>query len=317
MKLLVGGDPEIFLKDKDKDAYVSATEFNVPGTKAAPHKVKKGAVQIDGTALEINIDPASTAQEFSDNLSTVIQEARAFVPKNIEFVFSPVVDYEKSYFDKRIPEKAKELGCDPDYRADTGERNAMPRPVGTMRTGSGHIALGWGSGYDPLDAAHFWDCRQMSLRLRSYFTAFKPLWDLDTRRNMLYGAGAAFRPKTFGVEFRSLSNAWVGRPELYPWIFNSVKWVFDHAVAGKETNEAKKSILFNVHYRPIIGWKDNKHYEYVYGPPNKNMLERINSHIEEVFGADDYPEFPKDFVPAAYEIPKQYIDYKTGKVTNG
>ncbi len=314
MKLLVGGDPEIFLKDGDK--YVSATDFDVPGTKTAPHKVKKGAVQIDGTALEINIDPASDANEFSDNLQTVISEARAFVPKGIEFVFTPVVDYEKAYFDK-IPEKSKELGCDPDYRADTGERNAMPRPVGTMRTGSGHIALGWGSGYDPLDAAHFWDCRQMSLRLRSYFDAFKPLWDLDRRRERMYGHGAAFRPKPFGVEFRSLSNAWVGRPELYPWIFNSVKWVFDHAVAGRETKQAKKNILYNIHYQSILGWRDNKNYEYVYGPPPKDRLKRINDHIEEVFGADDYPEFPKDFVPAAHEIPKRYIDQRTGNWTHG
>lgn len=303
MKLLVGGDPEFFLRNKDNGEFLSATEFDIPGTKRKPHPVKKGAVQVDGTALEINIDPASTAEEFSTNLTTVIGEARAFVPKNIEFVFTPVVEYEKKYF-KTIPKASLELGCDPDYDADRGERNNNPAPVGTMRTGAGHISLGWGNAYDPLDAAHFWDCREMTKRLRTYFDAFKPLWDLDRKRQNMYGAGAAFRPKPFGVEFRTLSNAWVGRPELYPWIFDSVKWIFDHAVAGKQTKQYSKIHLSHGNY---AGY-DKKMAPIIKLNTLPQRINNVNAYITDIFG-DDFPPFPaKGFVPATY--PKVEVAYQ-------
>ncbi len=57
-----GCDPEVFLMVGDK--YVSAHGL-FPGTKAEPFKVEKGAVQVDGLALEFNIDPAKTPEEFA------------------------------------------------------------------------------------------------------------------------------------------------------------------------------------------------------------------------------------------------------------
>lgn len=274
MKLLVGGDPEIFLRDKKTKQFVSVTDFDVPGTKAKPHPVKKGAIQKDGTALEINIDPADNAKDFKDNLATVIQEARSYVPENIEFVFTPVVDYAKDYY-TRIPTLALELGCDPDYNGQTGERNNNPVPIGTMRTASGHITLGWGEGFDPMDATHFWDCRQMSTRLNTYFSQFKPLWDKDQRRHQVYGAGAAFRPKPFGVEFRSLSNAWVGKPVLHEWIFDSVKWVFNHALTGGKIN--------NMAY-------------YSFNAPDQQEVKR--QFVADYFQDASFPAFPKEAIEA-------------------
>lgn len=294
MKLLIGGDPEIFLKDTNTDKFVSATEFNIPGTKKAPHKVARGAVQIDGTALEINLDPAETPEEFSLNLKTVLGEAQGFLPKHVQMVFIPSINYDKKYY-ASLPNDCKELGCDPDYRGITGERNAPPAPLGTLRTASGHITLGWGGGFYPLDANHFYDCRMMSVRLDEYFQQFRHFWDLDEQRQYLYGAGAAFRPKPFGVEYRALSNAWVGRPELWHWIFRSTKWVFDHALSGKELKEYAP--LVHKKGKPI-GYDDQFRYVFEDPPPMPDRIKAVSTTIKVLFQDDSFPEFPSDFVPA-------------------
>jgi len=55
MKILVGCDPELFVK---KDGVLVSAHGLVQGSKEHPFRVSKGAVQVDGMALEFNIDPA-------------------------------------------------------------------------------------------------------------------------------------------------------------------------------------------------------------------------------------------------------------------
>ena len=70
MAYLIGADPEVFVTDKNNQ-FVSA--FNmVPGDKAKPYPVPFGAVQVDGMALEFNIEPASTRQEFIHNITCLL-----------------------------------------------------------------------------------------------------------------------------------------------------------------------------------------------------------------------------------------------------
>lgn len=307
MKLLVGGDPEIFLKDTNTGKHVSAHNL-VPGTKKEPHKVSKGAIQHDGVALEINIEPASTREEFAENISVVLDEAKKILPKHIEFDFSPVVTFDKDYFSK-LPAAVKELGCDPDYSGITGERNRQPNrnSLGpSVCTGAGHLTLGWkDDGGSAFDEDHFWDCQQMSLRLNSYFQDTRMLWDLDDKRRYLYGHSAAFRPKTFGVEYRSLSNAWLAHKELWPWLFDSCKFVFDHAVSGNKIYPL--SCLKAMKTSTIGLSKEYRQVQQFIHPPAKRK-ELINPDISSIFGVDKIPDLPKDFTPVEYPEVDLYYD---------
>src|SRR5690554_4628554 len=56
MKIKVGSDPELFVKDQASNKYVSAHGL-VQGTKQVPQAVDNGAVQVDGMALEFNTNP--------------------------------------------------------------------------------------------------------------------------------------------------------------------------------------------------------------------------------------------------------------------
>ena len=269
MDITVGCDPEFFLKKGNK--HVSAHDI-VPGNKRNPFSLSRGAVQADGTAVEFNIVPAISADAFASNIADTIAEVRALVPRELEFDFSPSIVYPRKYFDE-LPQQSKDLGCDPDFNAYTSLHNNPPTPppgLETMRTGSGHIHIGWTDNKDPKDRSHFWDCCTLTKALDHYFERAKNLWDNDHRRQSLYGAKGAFRPKPYGCEYRVLSNAWLKYPKLWPWLFESVKFVVDRTVEHKPPG-----------------------YSYGY---SLNTVDDHNQWLRETFG-NKVPLIPEDFKP--------------------
>lgn len=207
-EVTIGCDPEFFLFDTETRKHISAHGM-VPGTKAEPHKLNKGAVQLDGMAVEFNIDPAETAEEFNDNIETVVRQIRKMIPERYKFSFTPAVVFDKKYFDS-LPDYTKVLGCEPDYSASTMkvvERN--PEKYPGLRTCSGHVHVGWGKDIDPNDPVHMSDCAFLANRFSGNYYYVKRKIDKDTERSRLYGFGAPFRPKPYGVELREPSNAWL------------------------------------------------------------------------------------------------------------
>ena len=122
MLLKIGADPELFLKQNGR--FISGYAM-VPGTKTKPHKVEFGAVQVDGMALEFNIDPANNEKEFTHNINQVLKTLRNMVPKEIDFAIEPVARFEATYFYQQ-PYQALMLGCEPDFNAYTEHENLPP-----------------------------------------------------------------------------------------------------------------------------------------------------------------------------------------------
>lgn len=233
----LGADPEFFVSHGGIP--VSAHDL-VPGTKKEPYKLADGAaIQADGTAVEFNIKPATTAQEFKDNTLGALELIRKMVPGKYKFEFKPAVFYDYSYFNT-LPMCAKELGCEPDYNAVNGAVNPTPTPAGkyeTMRTAAGHLHLGWIEGADIEDQSHRFDCQHMALKCDIAFRPQMKYWDEDKDRSFLYGKTACYRPKSYGVEYRALSVAWLQYPDLYPHIFGTAKKVYDLMSAGVTSHE--------------------------------------------------------------------------------
>ena len=216
----VGGDPEFFLFDGDTP--VSAHDI-LPGTKEQPHGLASGAsVQVDGMAGEINIKPASSADEFAQNIEEVLAEVRQMVPKRFEIRFRPSVEFLSNILDT-VPDSHKELGCSPDFNAYTGLMNESPmlelKKVPNLRSAGGHISVGWGENFDKKDASHVFDCESFIKHIDPVYRGFSTIWDSDQRRASLYGRPGAYRATAFGVEYRTPSNAWVAHPKMYPFIF--------------------------------------------------------------------------------------------------
>lgn len=229
MNILVGADPECFVKQNGK--FVSAFGM-IKGDKKNPQKVPKGAVQVDGMALEFNIDPAATEEEFCINIQSVYNQLKAMVP-GYEVVATPVADFSFEYL-KGQPKEALELGCDPDFNAWTGGIN--PRPDGNrpMRTASGHVHIGFTNGVNPQDANHQYQCNMIGKQMDFYLGLASLFYDGDVRRREMYGKGGAIRYKPYGVEYRTLSNVWLNSEKLMAWVFRNVQRGMKDLLEGKE-----------------------------------------------------------------------------------
>ncbi len=229
--VLVGADPELFMRHPDSGDFISAHD-RIPGTKWEPYKVPFGAVQVDGTALEFNIDPAATVDEFLHNIVAVRKTLTDMVP-GYNIVAEPVANYEPDYFKFDVPSFAQELGCNPDFNGWTTDVNPRPDPDGKpYRTASGHLHIGWTDGMDVEDKDHFLFCCKVARQLDYYLGMSSLLWDTDGTRRQLYGKAGAFRPKSYGMEYRVLSNRWLDSEPLMRWIYNTIQVAMADAFGG-------------------------------------------------------------------------------------
>jgi hypothetical protein len=210
-----------------------------PGTKKEPYPVDRGAIQVDGVALEFNINAAESENEFFKNINTVfnqMQEMVVAVNKDWEIKAIPVAHFKTNTW-KHIPEDAKILGCDPDYNY-TGMANPNPgeQLLNTpLRTGSGHIHIGWTEDEDVQDPLHFQDCRFIADKFRSCvgeFGFYQARTHEDYTRLQYYGMNGAFRPKPYGVELRSPSNRWLASEQTIRSVYRETKQYFDSITAG-------------------------------------------------------------------------------------
>lgn len=203
-----GCDPELFIFDPDGQPVCA--EGLIPGTKYEPYKVEKGAVQVDGTAAEFNIDPASSFAEFDDNITTVLKQLKGFLPKGFTLKAVPAVTFSEEVWDK-IPDSAKELGCVPDFNAWEGGLNPPPDTSANPRTrcAGGHLHVGWTNDADLTDISHILNGQDLVKQLDYYLGAWSLQRDEDPTRRALYGKAGACRFKPYGVEYRVLSNFWV------------------------------------------------------------------------------------------------------------
>jgi hypothetical protein len=218
----VGCDPELFLVGED-GKFKSAHNV-VAGEKFAPFAVRDGAIQPDGTAAEFNIDPATTAVKFSANIRSVLNSLQDHVSAasngQMHLRVIPTAWFDPEYF-KKLPPEALQFGCMPDFDAWSGNKNVFKPTNHPYRTGGGHIHIGWTDGEALEDATHLYDCQQAVRQLDAVLYVVSHLWDRDQQRRALYGKIGAYRPKSFGVEYRPLSNAWVADPDLHIWVFNA------------------------------------------------------------------------------------------------
>ena len=220
----LGTDPELFLKIGN--AFVSAAGF-FPRTKKEPYPLECGAVQVDGNALEFNIDAAEDEDSFVKNIKTVMAQLTEMVKladKDMQIVFTPYAEFDPEYW-KTVPAEAKILGCDPDFNVD-GAMNPNPseflegRPI---RTAAGHVHIGWGEDMD--GDGHFNNCVAVS-RFFHNKGVYAPVREDERARLDFYGGNGAFRPKKYGVELRSPSNVWVENEDSQRLMFRQTRETF-------------------------------------------------------------------------------------------
>src|SRR3546814_6487751 len=125
-----------------------------------------GAVQLNGMAVEFDIDPDANEDEFVHHIDTVLYTLKAMIPEQFNVVVSPVAIFDEQHMAEQ-PVAAKRLGCDPDFDAYEEAVNNPPRQHPVMRTAAGHVHLGWTQGQNVNDYGHLLACCSLVKQLRS------------------------------------------------------------------------------------------------------------------------------------------------------
>lgn len=212
--ILIGADPEVFLKDTKTGHFVSAYG-QFPGTKEAPVPLgNRGFMQVDGHALEFNILPVETEDEFVENIKDclyLLKREVKMVDPDLEIVFDPVAEFDETYFES-LNASSKVLGCNPDYSAVTGAVLEPPDISNVpLRTSSGHIHIGWTKFDDAFDEMQFALRLEVANKITPHLLRVSKEWETEasTERRKYYGGNGAFRPKDYGIELRCLDGLWL------------------------------------------------------------------------------------------------------------
>ena len=206
----VGADPELFFRNKDQ---LISVVGQLGGTKVNPMPIGNGcAIQEDNVAAEFCIPPALDAKAFVASINFALQdiEARA---KGLGLELATLVASGEFSKDQLNNRQARTFGCDPDFNAYTGEANPRPRAASRLlRSAGGHVHVGTDK-----------DITNVVRTLDVFLGIPSVLIDEDVERRKLYGKAGCYRPKPYGVEYRTLSNFWIWDNKTIEWVYHQVK----------------------------------------------------------------------------------------------
>lgn len=206
----IGADPEIFVKANGKP--ISAHDL-IKGTKKEPFPVPGGAYQVDGLATEFNINPipVHSPDGFNSGIVSVMKQLHAAVKESnpaASFMKQTTVDFDPDYL-AELPKDVLVLGCDPDWNAYTEQPNPAPDGTVNFRATGGHVHLGWTTDMPVDDPEYIAICADIVKVLDLFLGVPCRILDLDDRRRTMYGKAGSFRPKPYGLEYRTPSSIWI------------------------------------------------------------------------------------------------------------
>jgi hypothetical protein len=270
MTLLIGADPEVFIRSGN--VFVPSAHY-IKGTKQVPYREDgwEGAVQVDGLAAEFNIDPTPDEDVFVkriDDMMTVLNKSASAL--KAEVVAVPTAQFGRDRLDQ-WPREWTELGCNPDWNAWEEGFNPVPDAEMPFRTGSGHVHIGFTENADAADPAHLAKCFSIARQCDYYLGIYSLTWDGDGTRRQLYGRAGAFRPKSYGLEYRVMSNAWLKSPELMRWVFRAVKKCVEEHEAGNIATDTFGALARDIINENQVDWFDR--YGDLVGLPIPTVVE--------------------------------------------
>lgn len=246
----VGSDPEVFLKNKTTGDIISAIPF-IPGDKHDPYQIpglpEGHMIQTDNIMVEYCLPPTSDPIELRKAFLRCISYTNSIVPTELEVVVKASSRVNTSELQD---EKSQVFGCDPDYNAWTDEVNQSPSNKTNLRTCGGHIHIGY-------DNPEIETSLSLIKALDIFIGVPSILLDKDKDRKKMYGKAGAYRFKSYGVEYRGLSNYWLDDEELTTLIFNGIKMAVN-MINGNESYLTRMSDELQMKIQLCINTGDEK-----------------------------------------------------------
>ncbi len=228
----IGADIEVFVKNRKTGEIISA-EGLIEGSKYEPHffdpNDKFASTQLDNVLAEFTIAPAKKQSDFIAHLNKSIGYIKSVLPEGLDIA----VVASSSLNDKYLQtEQAKMFGCEPDFNAYTMSINSKPYSEDpNLRSAGGHLHFGYEGIENEFKGSVYRyavdEQRANIIRVLDLFIGIPSVkMEPDSKRKELYGKAGAFRPKRYGVEYRTVSNFYLKNNDLKKWVYNAGRNAF-------------------------------------------------------------------------------------------
>lgn len=205
----LGSDPEVFLQNTESKpisaiGYINADKWH---PMQIPDMPDGYTLQEDNVSLEYGVPPSASADEFVHHIQAVMAKSLEYLP-GLSFSKLSCIIFPEDQMNHPL---AHIFGCEPDFNAWTKKENKKPQPPHPlMRSAGGHIHVE--TQKDPLQVVKAMDL---------YLGVPSVLMDNGEQRKKMYGAAGAHRVKSYGVEYRTLSNFWIFEEKLIRWAWDN------------------------------------------------------------------------------------------------
>lgn len=205
----LGGDPEVFIKDKLTGKIVPSVG-KIGGIKGDGISFSKDYPTYkwleDNVAVEFNFPPVKGSDGFYTTIYEVYAQAELELNKK-DLSIIPTPTHKFSIYDLVTPQ-SQVFGCEPDFSAydkEDKERVVDPSTIGPVRFCGGHLHFGFNNKEN---------VKPWALVILTDMVIGLPSMTYDTQglRRSYYGLAGLYRPKPYGFEYRTMSNWWM-RPE--------------------------------------------------------------------------------------------------------
>ncbi|HMU97844.1 MAG TPA: hypothetical protein PLJ37_10310 [Chitinophagales bacterium] len=238
MKFTIGCDPEVFLL---QNGNIKSAIGLIGGNKQKPLKISEVGHYIleDNVAVEFNIPPCNSFESFANEVEFTLNELKKKLNTYDFSTESALVfpDNELNTADAWV------FGCEPDYNAWTLQENEKPNcEEKNLRSAGGHIHVGsFIAQENPVE----------TIKAMDLFLGV-PSVNLDTKgktRRQLYGNAGACRLKSYGIEYRTLSNFWIFNKSLIKWAYEgtqkALEFVYNKNSISEEDGQKIQNCINN------------------------------------------------------------------------
>jgi hypothetical protein len=217
----LGADPEFFLRDTRTGRVTPAVGL-IGGTKGKPVPIpgadKGFTMQEDNVMVEFNIPPCVDPYVFSDYINHALVRLDAHILDVSDGLLERDVRASRLFAERHLATpQARMFGCSPDFDGYRGGVAFSPVDMSLIVEGTkewrfagGHVHVGYNK-VIPYEIPHFVVAQFMDLAVGV------PMLSIEKqqgKRAELYGLPGRYRPTSYGIEYRSLSNLWVHDDQL-------------------------------------------------------------------------------------------------------
>lgn len=224
----IGSDPEIFVENNEK--IIPAFEFL--GSKEKPEKWRQNngggafdqTLYWDGFQAEFTTTPVTCLSWHVDSiqsaLSVLSKKAKAY-DKDAKLSIKTLIEVPMETLQNAAPEHVA-FGCTPSFNAYGMQGNITDGKNTIFRSAGGHIHFGVGqmSHEKAIPIVKALD-KILGVACVSLFAKYD-----NPARRMMYGLAGEYRLPKHGIEYRTLSNAWLCHPLITNIVFDVARKAF-------------------------------------------------------------------------------------------